>query len=250
MGFARKMTDSAAMPMSWPATISQHFKKSGLVAFAGLTMVLAACSSGGSAGSGDDWITPGGDLGKSHHSTLADINSGNVDRLGLAWETTLDTKMANELPIIHRNPFLLAQLDPAVLYRGNQETSPYHHWAASQLDVGGNTAYKNNVLMDGVPQLVGAKGTYVPAMDAVSEVNVQQNAVDAEYGHSAGGVVSVQMKSGTNDWHGSAYYLGRNPALNARPNSRSSSRRKAATRPAVGCPVLRRCRSMPPRSAA
>jgi hypothetical protein len=108
-------------------------------------------------------------------------------------ETTLDTKMANELPIIHRNPFLLAQLDPAVIYRGGNETSPYHHWAASQMDVGGNTAYKNNILLDGVPQLVGAKGTYVPSMDAVSEVNVQQNAVDAEFGHSAGGILSVQM---------------------------------------------------------
>lgn len=137
-------------------------------------------------------------------------------------ETTLDTKMANELPIIHRNPFLLAQLDPAVNYRGGQETSPYHHWAASQMDVGGNTDRKNNILLDGVPQLVGAKGTYVPAMDAVSEVNVQQNAVDAEYGHSAGGVLSVQMKSGTNDFHGTAYYFGRNPALNARPNPLTS----------------------------
>jgi hypothetical protein len=138
-------------------------------------------------------------------------------------ETTLDTKMANELPIIHRNPFLLAQLDPAVQYRGGAETSPYHHWAASQMDVGGDTAYKNNILLDGVPQLVGAKGTYVPAMDAVSEVNVQQNAVDAEFGNSAGGTISVQMKSGTNDWHGSAYYFGRNPALNARPNALAST---------------------------
>lgn len=138
-------------------------------------------------------------------------------------ETTLDTKMANELPIIHRNPFLLATLDPAVNYRGGRETSPYHHWAASQMDVGGNTSTKNNILLDGVPQLVGAKGTYVPAMDAVSEVNVQQNAIDAEYGHSAGGVISVQMKGGTNDWHGSAYYFGRNPVLNARPNSLNSS---------------------------
>ena len=156
-------------------------------------------------------------------------------------ETTLDTKMANELPIIHRNPFLLAQLDPAVLYRGNQETSPYHHWAASQLDVGGNTSYKNNVLLDGVPQLVGAKGTYVPAMDAVSEVNVQQNAVDAEYGHSAGGVVSVQMKSGTNDWHGSVYYLGRNPVFNARPNSLTAQKsivRRSVWGVAVGNPIV------------
>ncbi len=138
-------------------------------------------------------------------------------------ETTLDTKMANELPLINRNPYMLLQLDPAVNYRGGNETSPYHHWAASQMDVGGNTSYKNNVLLDGVPQLVGAKGTYVPAMDAVSEVNVQQNAVDAEYGHSAGGIISLQMKSGTNDWHGTAYYLGRNPVFNARPNSLNST---------------------------
>ena len=137
-------------------------------------------------------------------------------------ETTLDTRMSQELPLLNRNPYMLAALDPAVNYRGGAENSPYHHWAMSQLDVGGNTANRNNVLMDGVPQLVGAKGVYTPPMDAVSEVNVQQNATDAEYGHSAGGIVSVQMKSGTNNWHGTAYYFGRNPALNARPNALSS----------------------------
>lgn len=56
-------------------------------------------------------------------------------------------------------------------------------------------------------------------MDAVSEVNVQQNATDAEYGHSAGGIISVQMKGGSNEWQGTAYYFGRNPKLNARPDS-------------------------------
>ncbi|MGH8245708.1 MAG: carboxypeptidase-like regulatory domain-containing protein, partial [Gammaproteobacteria bacterium] len=106
-------------------------------------------------------------------------------------DLTLDTKMTNELPIIHRNPFLLATLNPAVVVRSTTEQSPYHHWAASQLDVGGNTSTKNDILVDGVPQLLGAKGAYVPPMDAVSEVNVQQNAVDAEFGHSAGGIISV-----------------------------------------------------------
>lgn len=134
-------------------------------------------------------------------------------------ETTIDTKMSQELPLLNRNPYMLAALDPAVNYRGGAENAPYHHWAMSQLDVGGNTRFKNNVLMDGVPQLVGAKGVYTPPMDAVSEVNVQQNATDAEYGHSAGGIVSVQMKSGTNDWHGTGYFFGRNPAINARPNA-------------------------------
>ena len=139
-------------------------------------------------------------------------------------ETTLDTRLSQELPLLNRNPYMLAALDPAVNYRGGAENAPYHHWAMSQLDVGGNTANRNNVLMDGVPQLVGAKGVYTPPMDAVSEVNVQQNATDAEYGHSAGGIVSVQMKSGTNDWHGTAYYFGRNPVLNARPNALTSQK--------------------------
>lgn len=135
-------------------------------------------------------------------------------------ETTLDTKMSNSLPIIHRNPFLLLTLDPQVTFTSTSgEQSPFHHWAGSRLDVGGGTQLKNDILIDGTPNSWGPKTNYVPAMDAVSELNVQQNATDAEFGHSAGGIVSVQMKSGNNDWHGTAYYFGRNPKLNARPDS-------------------------------
>src|SRR5207247_1573805 len=36
---------------------------------------------------------------------------------------------------------------------------------------------------------------------------------------SAGGVLTMQMKSGTNELHGTTYYLGRNPALNAAANA-------------------------------
>ena len=135
-------------------------------------------------------------------------------------ETTLDSKMSNSLPIIHRNPFLLLQLDPQVTFTSTSaEQSPFHHWAGSRLDVGGGTQLKNDILLDGVPNTWGPKTNYVPTIDSVSELNVQQNATDAEFGHSAGGIISVQMKSGSNDWHGSAYYFGRNPILNARPDS-------------------------------
>ncbi|MBM3739234.1 MAG: carboxypeptidase regulatory-like domain-containing protein [Acidobacteria bacterium] len=131
---------------------------------------------------------------------------------------TLDTKMANSLPIIHRNPFLLVSLNPATVIRSVAEQSPFHHWAASQFDVGGNTNQKNDIILDGSPSMTAQKSSYTPPMDAVSEVNLQQNAVDAEFGHSAGGILSVAMKSGTNDWHGTTYYLGRNPKLNALAN--------------------------------
>jgi len=128
---------------------------------------------------------------------------------------TIDKKMTNELPIINRNPFLLAQLNPAAVLRSTTEQSPYHHWASTQIDVGGNTSTKNDVVVDGSPNMASEKSAYTPAMDAVQEVSIQQNAVDAEFGHSAGGIISVQMKSGTNAYHGTSYYLGRNPSINA-----------------------------------
>jgi len=135
----------------------------------------------------------------------------NTSTMGL----TLDKKMTNELPVINRNPFLLAQLNPASVLRSTTEQSPYHHWASTQIDVGGNTTTKNDVVVDGAPNMASEKSSYTPAMDAVAEVSVQQNAVDAEFGHSAGGIISVQMKSGTNEFHGTTYYLGRNPKINA-----------------------------------
>ena len=49
----------------------------------------------------------------------------------------------------------------------------------------------------------------------MGEVNIQQNAVDAEFGNSSGGIVSYRSKSGTNEFHGDAWYLGRYPWANA-----------------------------------
>src|SRR5215831_18221882 len=130
-------------------------------------------------------------------------------------ELTVDRKMLMDLPVKARNPFTLALLDPAVVSRYTAEKNPFFMWSSSQMDVGGSTSTKNDLILDGAPIQIGPKGSYSPPMDAVQEFSVQQNSVDAEFGHSAGGTMSVSMKSGTNDIHGTAYYFGRNPALNA-----------------------------------
>src|SRR3954447_9393521 len=130
-------------------------------------------------------------------------------------ELTVDRKMLTELPVKARNPFTLALLDPAVVNRYFAERNPFFMWSSSLMDVGGNTTGKNDLLLDGAPTQIGPKGSYAPPMDAVQEFSIQQNSVDAEFGHSAGGTLSVSMKSGTNEIHGTAYYFGRNPSLNA-----------------------------------
>ena len=155
------------------------------------------------------------DVGNTRETVTVEASPVAVQFNTTSMALTLDTKMANSLPVINRNPFLLVALNPAVVVNSTNEQSPYHHWAANQFDVGGNTDRKNDIILDGAPSMTAQKSSYTPPMDAVQEVNLQQNAVDAEFGHSSGGVISMQLKSGTNEFHGTAYYLGRNPALNA-----------------------------------
>jgi hypothetical protein len=129
-------------------------------------------------------------------------------------ELTIDTKMANDTPRLDRNPFKLTLLEPAAINtRG--EMQPFNSWAANSVDLGGGTNLKNDLLLDGAPIGIGHKNAYPPNQDAVQETIVSQNSVSADAGHSAGGIISVATKSGTNEWHGSLFYLGRYPWLSA-----------------------------------
>ncbi len=131
-----------------------------------------------------------------------------------AKDFTIDARLAAEVPRIDRNPFKLTLLAPsAINTRG--EMMPFHSWAANSVDLGGGTNLKNDLQVDGSPIGIGHKNSYPPNIDAVQEVVVSQNPVDAETGHSAGGLISLTLKAGTNEWHGTTFYLGRYPWLNA-----------------------------------
>ncbi len=76
----------------------------------------------------------------------------------------------------------------------------------------------NSVSVDGTlgnPRGDGNKLDTPLNMDAVGEVKVLLNSYQAEYGQSGGSVVELSTKSGTQQFHGSAYYYGRNEAFNA-----------------------------------
>ena len=135
------------------------------------------------------------------------FNSSNKD-------LTIDSTMATEIPRFDRNPFKLSLIAPsAVNTRG--EMMPYHSWSANSVDLGGGTNLKNDLLVDGMPVGMGQKNSTPPNTDDVQEVIVATNSVDAESGHSAGGVITMTTKAGTNGWHGTGFYLGRYPWLNA-----------------------------------
>ncbi len=112
----------------------------------------------------------------------------------------------------------------------------------NSVDLGGGTNLANDLLVDGSPIGLGHKGSYPPNTDAVQEVVVSQNSVDAESGHSAGGVISMTTKAGTNEWHGTAFYLGRYPWLSAeadRTRFSLNSQRQHMTGGTLGNPIIK-----------
>ena len=58
---------------------------------------------------------------------------------------------------------------------------------------------------------------YIPPAEAIETVNIVTNSYDAEQGMAGGAVVNVQIKSGTNDFHGSGHWFHTNSVMKARP---------------------------------
>ena len=122
------------------------------------------------------------------------------------------------MPISGRNPYNLANLDPSIVNTPGTtaaENRPYHHAYANDYDAGGGTRRANAVLLDGVALGASYKTSYTPSMDAVEEITVSKSSVDAENGNSLGGLISLNMKSGTNTLRGSAYMFFRDPSMNS-----------------------------------
>lgn len=129
----------------------------------------------------------------------------------------IDNKKILELPLNGRNPFALG------LLAGN--TTPMFGMGSNLPFIGGGGRFSSNeVLIDGIDnnttQNAGAVGragsAYTPSVDAVQEFKVKTNNFSAEFGHSAGTVVSATIKSGSNQFHGAAFEFLRNDKLDAK----------------------------------
>ena len=103
---------------------------------------------------------------------------------------------------------------PNSLSSGNR---PDDRRQTSTVSVNGQNDVVNNNLIDGMDNNERFIGTHrrAPSVDAIAEVKVQTNTYTAETGRTAGAVVNILTKSGTNDFHGSAYGFFRNEKFDA-----------------------------------
>lgn len=91
---------------------------------------------------------------------------------------------------------------------------------ALEFNVNGASKSINNTRIDGVSATnvwLPHVTAYVPALESIQAVNVVTNSFDAEQGLAGGAAVNVTIKSGTNQFHGSAFEYNTNHAFSARP---------------------------------
>jgi hypothetical protein len=135
--------------------------------------------------------------------------------------TTVNEEQIKTLPLNGRNFVSLTRTVPGVL-RGipgaNIDGAGSLAWrASSSFSANGQRPRDNNYLLDGVDNNETWLQTVVlfPSVDALDEFKLQTSTYSAEFGRSLGGVVNLQIKSGSNAVHGSLFEFLRNDAFDA-----------------------------------
>jgi hypothetical protein len=165
-------------------------------------------------------------------SQVVEVTAGSpiIDTSTSGVSDTVVGRQLTDLPLNGRNFTDLAALVPGVTRgqpgntqtgTGNQaETFRYATSGGGAISANGVRLQANNFLFDGIDNNESLVNTIVFFVDpdAIQEFRVDTNVAPAEYGRAGGAVINATYKSGTNNWHGTAFYQLRNSAADASPN--------------------------------
>jgi hypothetical protein len=160
-------------------------------------------------------------IGSANESVSVNAQAVQVDTTTPTLKEVVDSTRMVEIPLNGRNAASLTTLVAGAVTspsnnadQGNAKTFP----AAVTISVNGARENQVGYYLDGAPNIdiISNVNQPFPFPDALQEFSVQTSNYNAEYGQDAGGVVSIVTKSGTNQFHGTAFGFLRNGALNAR----------------------------------
>ena len=205
--FAFRLLPPGAYTLKVDSPGFKSYRQEGIVLSAAQTATQAISLT---IGSGSDQVT-----------VTSDIPLLNLDNANLSAD--ISSKQVVELPLNLRNVYGLATLNSSVQNSsatqrlnggGTQGTADQD---ISFLNFGGGFFGTTAFLLDGIWDTASDWGAvvYVPSVDSVDQFKIQTNSFTAQYGFSTGNVINVTTKSGTNEFHGSAYEFLRNDKLDA-----------------------------------
>jgi hypothetical protein len=129
----------------------------------------------------------------------------------------IENKRIIDLPINGRNAYSFATLVPGIRASQGFRDVAYGMYNDQFISINGSRSNQSQFYLDGgANSTAGFNGPGLfPSVDVVEEYKVQTNNFSAEFGNTAGGVINVVTKAGTNQFHGSLFEFLRNDKLTA-----------------------------------
>ena len=144
-----------------------------------------------------------------------------LDTQSASLGTDVTNEYVKEIPLLNRNFFGLVFLNAGVSETAGSGTADNYPSGTNFVSNGQRNATAE-IRMDGALITAPEEGEggntnvfYEPSVEAVQEFKVQNNAFSAEFGSNGGTVVNMALKSGTNAFHGSAWWFGQNSVMDA-----------------------------------
>jgi hypothetical protein len=145
--------------------------------------------------------------------------AANLETQSAAIAAVLSTQTINQLPLNGRDYDQLALLEPGIYHDSSSEVA---NSAEGRFSSNGNLELQNYFSLDGIDNNTGSENlqeqsvqAVTPPPDALQEFALQTRTYSTEFGTSAGAVVNVSTKSGTNSFHGDLWDYLENSSLNA-----------------------------------
>ena len=130
----------------------------------------------------------------------------------------LESKVVTEIPLgFNRNYQGLLVTVPGATRPHREHSQFFNSQDSLATEINGQPRLANNTLIEGLDnnQKTGLLSVIIPAADALETVSVSTSNYDAEFGRSGGAITNVTLKSGTNDFRGSAFFFGNTESTNA-----------------------------------
>jgi len=151
------------------------------------------------------------EVGGTQETVTVTAEAATLNAADASLGQTVDQKRLAELPLVHGDPYTLIGLSTGVTYTGSTRLDrPFEPTHIIGYAFDGTRGNRSDLLIDGAPSTATANAneviaSYVPPSDIVQEFKVQTATFDSQFGNTEGGVTSISIKSGTNDFHGTAY---------------------------------------------
>jgi len=159
-------------------------------------------------------------LGAVNDSVEVTANVSPLVAESVADGTVISEEKVQALPLNGRQFLQLALLSPGTNSGGIAvQQNALRQGEIAGLSVAGQRTNDSAYLLDGVmnTDLDYNALDYVPVVDDIAEFQVQVAQYSAEYGRASGGQINVLTKSGSNEWHATAWDYLRNNVFDARP---------------------------------